>query len=101
MPCKGSLTCLLILLISLVHGQTQTYPQNYFRNPLDLPIEITANFGEIRNDHWHMGLDIRTDQKVNQPVYAAAAGYISHIGIRPQSFGRYIIIDHPNGLSTL
>jgi hypothetical protein len=48
-----------------------------------------------------MGLDIRTRQKENLPVHAAAAGYISQIGIRPQSFGRFIVIKHPNGLSTL
>jgi murein DD-endopeptidase MepM/ murein hydrolase activator NlpD len=101
MPLKGSLTSLFIFLITYLYGQTYPYPQNYFRNPLGIPMELTANFGEIRNDHWHMGLDIRTNQKENQPVYAAAAGFISHIGIRPQSFGRYIIIDHPNGLSTL
>ena len=64
-------------------------------------MELAANFGELRPNHWHMGLDIRTKQKENYPVFAAAAGYITHVGVRPQSFGRYIIINHPNGLSTL
>jgi hypothetical protein len=80
---------------------SNNYPRNYFRNPLGIPMELAANFGELRPDHWHMGLDIRTNQKENQPVYAAAEGYIAHIGVRPQSFGRFIIINHPNGLSTL
>jgi hypothetical protein len=75
--------------------------RNYFRNPLSLPLRLTANFGELRPDHWHMGLDIRTNARENQPVYAAAEGYIAHVGIRPQGFGRFIIINHPNGLSTL
>ncbi len=82
-------------------AQTPDYPKNYFRHPLGIPMEIVANLGELRTNHWHMGLDIRTNQKENQPVYAAADGYIAHIGIRPQSFGRFIIINHPNGLSTL
>jgi hypothetical protein len=73
----------------------------YFRNPLGIPMDLQANFGELRSDHWHMGLDIRTNQQVNLPVYAAADGYIASLGIRPQSFGRFIIINHPNGLSTL
>ncbi|MBI3138114.1 MAG: M23 family metallopeptidase [Sphingobacteriales bacterium] len=77
------------------------YPQDYFRNPLGIPMDLSANFGELRPNHWHMGLDIRTRAKENQPVYAAARGYIAKVGIRPQSFGRYIIINHPNGLSTL
>ena len=82
-------------------SQTDQYPQGYFRNPLDVPLELTANFGELRTNHWHMGLDIRTQAKENLPVYAAAAGYIAAIGVRPLSFGRFIIIQHPNGLSTL
>ncbi len=64
-------------------------------------MQLSANFGELRPNHWHMGLDIRTDAKENIPVYAAAEGYIAKVGIRPQSFGRFIIINHPNGLSTL
>ena len=48
-----------------------------------------------------MGLDIRTDQKENQLVYAAAAGYIAKIRIEPNGFGRAIFINHPNGFTTL
>src|SRR5687768_2299602 len=73
----------------------------YFRNPLDIPMKLSANFGELRPDHWHMGLDIRTNAKENEPVYAAAQGYIAYVGIRPQGFGRFIVINHPNGTSTL
>ena len=77
------------------------YPKGYFRNPVGIPLDLSANFGELRSNHWHMGLDIRTQAKENLPVYAAAQGYIAKIGIRSQSFGRFIIINHPNGLSTL
>lgn len=91
----------LSLIFSSLRAQPPSYPQHYFRNPLGIPMQLSANFGELRPDHWHMGLDIRTDQKENLPVYAAAEGYIAHIGVRPGSFGRFIIINHPNGLSTL
>lgn len=91
----------LLLLHGCVFSQTPAYPKGYFRWPLSLKPEIVANLGELRQNHWHMGLDIRTNQKVNQLVYAAADGYISFIGIRPLGFGRYIVINHPNGLSTL
>ena len=94
------LTVLLCVSLSSAAQPTQ-YPKYYFRNPVGLPMEIQANFGELRSDHWHMGLDIRTNQKENQSIFAAAEGYIASIGIRPQSFGRFIIINHPNGLSTL
>ena len=77
------------------------YPKNYFRWPVELKPDIVANMGELRSNHWHMGLDIRTNQAVNQRVVAAADGYISFVGIKPLSFGRWIVITHPNGLSTL
>ena len=92
-----------LLYFLFIQGQTanKNYAKSYFRWPLDLKPEIVANLGELRNNHWHMGLDIRSNQKENQPVYAAAAGYIARIRIEPFGFGRSIFINHPNGLSTL
>ncbi|HYK45656.1 MAG TPA: M23 family metallopeptidase [Parafilimonas sp.] len=77
------------------------YPQGYFRDPLAIPIQLAANFGELRPDHFHMGLDIRTESKENLPVYAAADGYVSHIRIEKNGYGRAIFITHPNGYTTL
>ncbi|NJO24871.1 MAG: hypothetical protein HC867_02375, partial [Bacteroidia bacterium] len=61
-------------------GDIEKIDQNFFRNPLGIPVSLTANFGELRADHWHMGLDIRTNRKENYRVYAAADGYIAFIG---------------------
>ncbi len=62
---------------------------------------LAANFGELRSNHYHMGLDNRTEQKENLRVVAAAAGYIAKVKIEPAGFGRAIYINHPNGLTTL
>ena len=88
---KGALLILLLAahsLLSFAPVNTKkftavpvSYPKGYFRNPLDIPIQLAANFGELRTNHFHMGLDIRTNQKENLPVYAAAEGYISKIKI--------------------
>ena len=78
-----------------------SYPQSYFQNPLGIPIQLAANFGELRSNHFHMGLDIRTNQRENLPVYAAAEGYISRIKIEKAGFGHAIYINHPNGYTTL
>ena len=80
---------------------SSSYPQNYFRNPLDIPIQLVANFGELRPNHFHMGLDIRTQGRENLPVYAAADGYISRIKIEQYGYGNAIYITHPNGYTTL
>lgn len=96
---------ILVLLVfsnsTLFAQSVSNYPKYYFRNPLGIPMELTANMGELRSNHWHMGLDLRTQQKENLPVYAAAAGYISKVRIEPFGYGRSIFINHPNGLTTV
>lgn len=95
---------LLIGSFTLVaHAQppSRIYPQGYFRNPLNIPISLSGNFGELRPGHYHMGLDIKTMAKQNLPVYAAADGYVARIKIEPAGFGRAIYINHPNGFTTL
>ncbi len=77
------------------------YPQGYFQWPVKAKIAIVANFGELRSNHFHMGLDCRTDQHENVQVVAAADGYIAKVKIEPYGFGRCIYINHPNGLTTL
>jgi len=80
---------------------TKKYPKGYFIYPVQAKIGLAANFGELRPNHYHMGLDCRTDQKQNAKVVAAADGYIAHVRIEPSGFGRAIYINHPNGLTTL
>ena len=95
------LLILLFFFISHFIAAAQNYPKNYFRHPLNVPMQLVANFGEIRANHWHMGLDIRTQQRENLPVYASAEGYVSRIVVEPGGFGQAIYIAHPNGLTTL
>jgi len=86
------------------HGQVfapENYPRAYFRNPLDIPISLAGNFGELRPNHYHMGFDLKTNRRENLPVYAAADGYIAKIKIEPAGFGRAIYINHPNGFTTV
>ncbi|MBP5995875.1 MAG: M23 family metallopeptidase [Crocinitomicaceae bacterium] len=63
--------------------------------------ELSAGFGDIRPNHFHMGLDFRTDGKEGIPLYAIADGYISRIRISSSGYGRVIYIDHPNGLTSV
>lgn len=77
------------------------YPQGYFRNPLDIPISLAGNFAECRPNHFHTGLDLKTNEKENLKVYAAADGYISRISISHSGYGNALYITHPNGYTTL
>lgn len=76
-------------------------PKNYFRNPLSVPISLSGNFAELRSNHYHMGIDLRTQQRENLPIHAAAEGYIARIKIEPGGYGRAIYIHHPNGFTTV
>jgi hypothetical protein len=77
------------------------YPKGYFRNPLAIPMQLSGNFGELRANHYHMGLDLKTQAKENLPVYAAADGFVTRIKIEPFGFGRALYVQHPNGYTTL
>ncbi len=95
---------LVFFFSTTVFAQTfpsKNYPQNYFQWPVGARIGIAANFGELRPNHYHMGLDCRTDQHENVQVFAAADGYIAKVKIEPYGFGRCIYINHPNGFTTL
>jgi len=94
-------TFLLLLFPVVGFAQATTYPTDYFRNPLDIPILLAGNFGECRPGHFHSGLDIKTQGKENLPVYAAADGYVSRIKTDKGGFGHAIYITHPNGYTTL
>jgi murein DD-endopeptidase MepM/ murein hydrolase activator NlpD len=100
---KPFLFFLFLLLFNTLYAQfaPKNYPQNYFIYPVEARISLAANFGELRPNHYHMGLDCRTDQVTNRPVHAAAAGYIARVSIASFGFGRAIYINHPNGLTTL
>ncbi len=94
----------MLFIYSPVNSQLlpeKDYPHGYFQWPVGAPVGIVANFGELRPNHFHMGLDCRTDSRENLPIYAAASGYIARVKIEPFGFGRSITINHPNGLSTL
>jgi len=82
--------------------QKEITPQaGFFQWPLTTKPGLAANFGELRPNHFHMGLDCRTDKKQNIPVLAAAEGYIAKVKIEPYGFGRCIYINHPSGHTTV
>jgi Peptidase family M23 len=85
---------LLLFFSSELHSQS-------FQWPLKIPIHLAAGFGDIRADHYHTGIDIRTNGKTGLPVYAAAGGYVSRIRVSPYGYGNAIYITHPNGMMTV
>ena len=92
------LLALLVLTVSF-GAMAQSYPQ--YRNPLDIPIMLSATFAEIRPNHVHAGIDIRTQSVEGKKVYAVADGYISRIGVSPYGYGNVLYITHNDGYTTV
>lgn len=91
----------ILLIISQLSLFSQKYPQNYFRSPLDIPLFLSGNFGELRSNHFHAGLDIKTEGVEGKKVYAIADGYISRIKVSPYGYGNAIYVTHPNGYTSV
>ena len=70
-------------------------------SPLDIPLYLSGNFGELRNDHFHSGLDFKTQGVTGFPVRAVKDGFISRISVSPSGFGRAVYINHPDGTTSV
>jgi murein DD-endopeptidase MepM/ murein hydrolase activator NlpD len=91
---------LFFLFCNFISAQTD-YPKDYFRPPLDIPMQLSGNFGELRPNHFHAGFDLKTNQKEGLNVYAVADGYISRIKISTFGNGKTLYITHPNGYTSV
>ncbi len=91
----------LLVLLLYVTANAQNYPQDYFRYPLDSLPNLVSPFGGLRDNHFHSGMDLRTNQKEGLPVFACADGYVSRIKVQSIGYGKAIYIDHPNGYTTV
>lgn len=90
------LSSLLVFLSCSVLAQTDN-----FLWPIDKPHILSGNYGELRPNHFHAGLDFSTSNKINLPVYAAQSGYVSRIKVSSVGYGKSIYITHPNGKVTV
>ncbi len=74
---------------------------NGLHSPLSIPLELSATFGDIRPNHFHMGLDFRTNGREGISIYAINGGYVSRIKISPSGYGRVLYVNHPNGKTSV
>ncbi|MBS7564540.1 M23 family metallopeptidase [Mucilaginibacter sp. Bleaf8] len=97
------LGCLCLVLNSRGQGRIQSkeYPAGAFQYPLDLPPSTAGSFGELRPNHFHSGLDFRTNQRTGYPVHAAMYGYVSRLRVQVGGFGNAVYLTHPNGYTTV
>jgi hypothetical protein len=80
-------------------GDDKPYPTNYFSSPVKTNILLSGTFGELRSNHFHMGIDIKG--RIGVPLYAAAEGYVARIKVQAGGYGKVLYIAHPAGYTTV
>jgi len=93
---------LLFFSLFIQKGNSQEdFPQDYFGSPLEIPLILSGTFGELRSNHFHSGMDIKTHQRTGLSVVASAEGYVSRIKVSHFGYGKALYIQHPNGYTTV
>lgn len=91
---------LFVLCINTSFAQGDI-PKNYFEKPLDIPLLLSGTFGELRSNHFHSGMDIKTKGVTGLAVTASAQGYVGRIKIQHGGYGKALYVYHPNGYQTV
>ena len=74
---------------------------NSWTLPMASPVELSAGFGDLRPNHFHMGIDIRTGGLENLPIYAIQDGYVSRLKVSAVGYGWVLYLAHPNGYTSV
>ena len=88
----------LLSNLSTLTGQAN---DRQLRNPFDFPILLSGNFGELRSNHFHSGIDFKTQGAEGKPIHAPQEGYVSRVSISPWGYGNALYITHPDGTTTV
>jgi hypothetical protein len=77
------------------------FAQPNFGNPLNIPWQFSASFGELRNNAFHAGVDFRTQQREGLPIYAVADGTLSRVVVSATGYGKALYISHADGMMSV
>ncbi|MDL2266079.1 M23 family metallopeptidase [Parabacteroides sp. OttesenSCG-928-G07] len=89
----------IILLAGIV--QRTAAQQEKLPNPFDFPILLSGNFGELRSNHFHSGIDFKTQGAEGKAVHVTGDGFLSRISVSPGGYGNALYVDHPDGTTTV
>jgi len=98
---KSLILFILFATFNVPLSRAQNEKKINFRSPLDIPLYLSGNFSELRGNHFHTGIDIKTQSVEGKAVYAVEDGYIARIKISTSGYGKAIYIRHPNGYTSV
>lgn len=87
-----------VLLTAIVASIGSGPPNKSYKFPFQFrPIQVSGTFGEMRSNHFHSGLDMKTGTDIRFPVYAIEDGYVYRLKVSPYGFGKAVYLRHPDG----
>ncbi len=78
-------------------GQSVAPSKADFRPPVDFSLYLSGTFGELRSNHFHAGIDIKTKGREGEAIRSIGDGYVSRIKVSTGGYGKVLYITHPNG----
>ncbi len=72
-----------------------------FIPPLDIPLYLTGTFGELRSEHFHAGIDLKTQEETGKPVFSIDEGYVVRVKVQENGYGKALYINHPGGITSV
>ncbi|WP_375324979.1 M23 family metallopeptidase [Flagellimonas sp. GZD32] len=97
---QKSIFPILFLVVFQLSAQME-YPKESFQSPLEIPLVLAGTFGELRSNHFHSGIDIKTQQREGLPVLAIQDGAITRIVVKHWGYGKALYVAHPNGYTSV
>lgn len=91
---------LLLCILTGIAGNGSIRAQE-LPNPFSFPILLSGSFGELRSNHFHSGIDFKTQGVEGKPIHAVKEGYVSRISVSPGGYGNALYLTHPDGTTTV
>ena len=90
---------LILFIIILIYSSRLSSQELIL--PMDVPPFLSGSFGELRSNHFHSGIDFKTQGRTGVPIKSVKDGYVSRIFVSPTGYGRAIYVNHPDGTMTV
>ncbi len=91
----------VFLLLSLSICAQEVIKEGVFQSPMKGALDISGTFCAIRSNHFHAGIDIRTNAEEGWEVFSIGEGYVSRIKVSPYGYGNALYLTHPNGFTSV
>ncbi|MEG1379992.1 MAG: M23 family metallopeptidase, partial [Bacteroidales bacterium] len=91
----------MLLPLATLTATAQAGPERTYQIPVKMQPFLSGNFAELRNNHFHSGIDFKTQGSTGHPIYSFDEGWVSRISVSPWGYGNALYISHHNGMTTV